>query len=162
VLHATQEEMDSNPMVSSLLNKLATYTNLSQGVVEHEEDEDLRRREIKVPPACSRRCPSGPQGATLAVSDERIFLLGVTVNSNLMLREGSWLLHFPNAVCLGGHLVCALHLCVTSRFGCLRRNSGFGHPVRDAGLPSQGSAGQCSSRGPGNGSELWAPSGHRH
>lgn len=41
--------MDSNPMVSSLLNKLANYTNLSQGVVEHEEDEDSRRREIKVP-----------------------------------------------------------------------------------------------------------------
>lgn len=40
--------MDSNPMVSSLLNKLANYTNLSQGVVEHEEDEDSRRREIKV------------------------------------------------------------------------------------------------------------------
>uniref|UniRef100_A0A8D1F1M2 Amino acid permease/ SLC12A domain-containing protein n=1 Tax=Sus scrofa TaxID=9823 RepID=A0A8D1F1M2_PIG len=35
-----EEEMDSNPMVSSLLNKLANYTNLSQGVVEHEEDED--------------------------------------------------------------------------------------------------------------------------
>ncbi|XP_042638888.1 solute carrier family 12 member 7 [Orycteropus afer afer] len=32
-----EEEMDSNPMVSSLLNKLANYTNLSQGVVEHEE-----------------------------------------------------------------------------------------------------------------------------
>ncbi|XP_020043142.2 solute carrier family 12 member 7 isoform X3 [Castor canadensis] len=44
-----EEEMDSNPMVSSLLNKLATYTNLSQGVVEHEEDEDFRRREIKAP-----------------------------------------------------------------------------------------------------------------
>lgn len=41
--------MDSNPMVSSLLNKLANYTNLSQGVVEHEEDEDSRRREIKAP-----------------------------------------------------------------------------------------------------------------
>lgn len=40
--------MDSNPMVSSLLNKLANYTNLSQGVVEHEEDEDSRRREVKV------------------------------------------------------------------------------------------------------------------
>ncbi|KAM7149416.1 solute carrier family 12 member 7 isoform 4-T4 [Molossus nigricans] len=44
-----EEEMDSNPMVSSLLNKLANYTNLSQGVVEHEEDEDSRRREIKSP-----------------------------------------------------------------------------------------------------------------
>ncbi|XP_006876963.1 PREDICTED: solute carrier family 12 member 7 [Chrysochloris asiatica] len=44
-----EEEMDSNPMVSSLLNKLANYTNLSQGVVEHEEDEDSRRREAKTP-----------------------------------------------------------------------------------------------------------------
>ncbi|XP_023590588.1 solute carrier family 12 member 7 [Trichechus manatus latirostris] len=44
-----EEEMDSNPMVSSLLNKLANYTNLSQGVVEHEEDEDRRRRESKAP-----------------------------------------------------------------------------------------------------------------
>lgn len=43
-----QEEMDSNPMVSSLLNKLANYTNVTQGVVEHEEDEDAKRKEIKV------------------------------------------------------------------------------------------------------------------
>uniref|UniRef100_A0A8C3B3F6 Solute carrier family 12 member 7a n=1 Tax=Cyclopterus lumpus TaxID=8103 RepID=A0A8C3B3F6_CYCLU len=34
-----EEEMDSNPMVSSLLNKLANYTNLTQGVREHEEAE---------------------------------------------------------------------------------------------------------------------------
>lgn len=40
--------MDSNPMVSSLLNKLANYTNVTQGVVEHEEDEDRKRKEIKV------------------------------------------------------------------------------------------------------------------
>uniref|UniRef100_A0A7N6BF91 Solute carrier family 12 member 7b n=1 Tax=Anabas testudineus TaxID=64144 RepID=A0A7N6BF91_ANATE len=32
-----EEEMDSNPMVSSLLNKLANYTNLTQGAHEHEE-----------------------------------------------------------------------------------------------------------------------------
>lgn len=32
--------MDSNPMVSSLLNKLANYTNLTQGVREHEEAEN--------------------------------------------------------------------------------------------------------------------------
>uniref|UniRef100_A0A8P0PI69 Solute carrier family 12 member 7 n=1 Tax=Canis lupus familiaris TaxID=9615 RepID=A0A8P0PI69_CANLF len=45
-----EEEMDSNPMVSSLLNKLANYTNLSQGVVEHEEhEEDGKRREVKSP-----------------------------------------------------------------------------------------------------------------
>lgn len=34
-----QEEIDSNPMVASLLSKLANYTNLSQGVREHEEAE---------------------------------------------------------------------------------------------------------------------------
>ena len=34
-----QEEIDSHPMVSSLLNKLANYTNLTQGVREHEEAE---------------------------------------------------------------------------------------------------------------------------
>ncbi|XP_070701876.1 solute carrier family 12 member 7-like [Pempheris klunzingeri] len=35
-----EEEMDSTPMVSSLLNKLANYTNLTQGVREHEEAEN--------------------------------------------------------------------------------------------------------------------------
>uniref|UniRef100_A0AAQ4PYH8 Solute carrier family 12 member 7a n=1 Tax=Gasterosteus aculeatus aculeatus TaxID=481459 RepID=A0AAQ4PYH8_GASAC len=43
-----EEEMDSNPMVSSLLNKLANYTNLTQGVREHEEAEDGVRR-VAVP-----------------------------------------------------------------------------------------------------------------
>lgn len=43
--------MDSTPMVSSLLNKLANYTNLTQGVVEHEEDETeygIKKVTIKV------------------------------------------------------------------------------------------------------------------
>ena len=40
VFFCSQEEMDSNPMVSSLLNKLANYTNLTQGVKEHEEADD--------------------------------------------------------------------------------------------------------------------------
>lgn len=41
-----QEEIDSTPMVSSLLNKLANYTNLPQGVVDHEkaESEDGAKR----------------------------------------------------------------------------------------------------------------------
>uniref|UniRef100_A0AAR2J6B7 Solute carrier family 12 member 7a n=1 Tax=Pygocentrus nattereri TaxID=42514 RepID=A0AAR2J6B7_PYGNA len=34
-----EEEMDSTPMVSALLNKLANYTNLTQGVVDHEKAE---------------------------------------------------------------------------------------------------------------------------
>ena len=61
-------------MVSSLLNKLANYTNLSQGVVEHEEAEDSRRRQAKVsltpgprplgPPARNQPPPWPPaQGA---------------------------------------------------------------------------------------------------
>ncbi|XP_074506339.1 solute carrier family 12 member 7-like isoform X2 [Sebastes fasciatus] len=48
-----EEEMDSHPMVSSLLNKLANYTNLTQGVREHEEAENedgVRRVTVVVPP----------------------------------------------------------------------------------------------------------------
>ncbi|XP_017574692.1 solute carrier family 12 member 7-like isoform X2 [Pygocentrus nattereri] len=47
-----EEEMDSTPMVSALLNKLANYTNLTQGVVDHEkaESEDgVKRVAIKGP-----------------------------------------------------------------------------------------------------------------
>uniref|UniRef100_A0A8C4EWN2 Solute carrier family 12 member 7a n=1 Tax=Dicentrarchus labrax TaxID=13489 RepID=A0A8C4EWN2_DICLA len=45
-----EEEMDSNPMVSSLLNKLANYTNLTQGVREHEEAENEEGvRRVAVP-----------------------------------------------------------------------------------------------------------------
>ncbi|XP_034469514.1 solute carrier family 12 member 7-like isoform X1 [Hippoglossus hippoglossus] len=47
-----EEEMDSNPMVSSLLSKLAIYTNLTQGVREHEEAENedgVRRVTVVVP-----------------------------------------------------------------------------------------------------------------
>lgn len=43
--------MDSTPMVSSLLNKLANYTNLTQGLVDHEkaESEDgIKRVAVKV------------------------------------------------------------------------------------------------------------------
>ena len=40
VVVVLQEEMDSNPMVSSLLNKLANYTNLTQGAQEHEEADE--------------------------------------------------------------------------------------------------------------------------
>ena len=43
--------MDSTPMVSSLLNKLANYTNLTQGVREHEEaenEDEVRRVTVVV------------------------------------------------------------------------------------------------------------------
>ncbi|XP_051871388.1 solute carrier family 12 member 7 isoform X1 [Pristis pectinata] len=47
-----EEEMDRNPMVSSLLNRLANYTNLTQGVREHEEaenSEEQKKKEVKAP-----------------------------------------------------------------------------------------------------------------
>uniref|UniRef100_A0A3P8X0J8 Solute carrier family 12 member 7a n=1 Tax=Cynoglossus semilaevis TaxID=244447 RepID=A0A3P8X0J8_CYNSE len=48
-----EEEMDRSPMVSSLLNKLANYTNLTQGVREHEEEAEnedgVRRVPVMVP-----------------------------------------------------------------------------------------------------------------
>lgn len=45
-----QEEMDRHPMVSSLLDKLANYTNLSQGALEHEEadEESSKKKTVKV------------------------------------------------------------------------------------------------------------------
>ena len=48
-------------MVSSLLNKLANYTNLSQGAAEHEEAEDSRRRQAKVPRARASPPPQIPR-----------------------------------------------------------------------------------------------------
>ncbi|XP_074555013.1 solute carrier family 12 member 6 [Halichoeres trimaculatus] len=36
-----EEEMDTRPKVSSLLNRLANYTNLTQGAKEHEEAESI-------------------------------------------------------------------------------------------------------------------------
>ncbi|XP_061429102.1 solute carrier family 12 member 7 isoform X1 [Lethenteron reissneri] len=45
-----EEEMDTRPMVSSLLNRLANYTNLPQGAREHEEAENMdKRKAIKSP-----------------------------------------------------------------------------------------------------------------
>lgn len=40
-LSLPQEEMDTRPKVSSLLNRLANYTNLTQGAKEHEEAEGI-------------------------------------------------------------------------------------------------------------------------
>lgn len=48
-----QEEMDTSPMVSSLLSSLANYSNLPQGSKEHEEAENneaesSRKKPVKV------------------------------------------------------------------------------------------------------------------
>ncbi|KAJ8367503.1 hypothetical protein AAFF_G00317060 [Aldrovandia affinis] len=47
-----EEEMDTSPMVSSLLSSLANYSNLPQGSKEHEEAENVeeaRKKPIKAP-----------------------------------------------------------------------------------------------------------------
>ncbi|KAJ8260454.1 hypothetical protein GJAV_G00182370 [Gymnothorax javanicus] len=47
-----EEEMDTSPMVSSLLSSLANYSNLPQGSKEHEEaenNEEARRKPVKAP-----------------------------------------------------------------------------------------------------------------
>ncbi len=41
ILFIPQEEMDTRPKVSSLLSRLANYTNLTQGAKEHEEAENI-------------------------------------------------------------------------------------------------------------------------
>lgn len=53
VFVSVQEEMDTSPMVSSLLSSLANYSNLPQGSKEHEEAENneaesSRKKPVKV------------------------------------------------------------------------------------------------------------------
>uniref|UniRef100_A0A672FYP9 Solute carrier family 12 member 6-like n=1 Tax=Salarias fasciatus TaxID=181472 RepID=A0A672FYP9_SALFA len=47
-----EEEMDTRPKVSSLLSRLANYTNLTQGAKEHEEAESIgeKKKASKVSP----------------------------------------------------------------------------------------------------------------
>ncbi|KAG8596485.1 hypothetical protein GDO81_001925 [Engystomops pustulosus] len=42
-----EEEMDTRPKVSSLLNRLANYTNLPQGAREHEEESEGKKKKTK-------------------------------------------------------------------------------------------------------------------
>ncbi|XP_074838170.1 solute carrier family 12 member 6 isoform X2 [Carettochelys insculpta] len=47
-----EEEMDTRPKVSSLLNRMANYTNLTQGAREHEEAENIaegKKKPAKTP-----------------------------------------------------------------------------------------------------------------
>ncbi|XP_063769539.1 solute carrier family 12 member 6 isoform X2 [Pseudophryne corroboree] len=44
-----EEEMDTRPKVSSLLNRLANYTNLPQGAKEHEEESEGKKKPAKTP-----------------------------------------------------------------------------------------------------------------
>uniref|UniRef100_A0A674PNN6 Solute carrier family 12 member 4 n=1 Tax=Takifugu rubripes TaxID=31033 RepID=A0A674PNN6_TAKRU len=52
-----EEEMDIRPKVSSLLSRLVTYTNITQGVKEHEEEESAQ--------ASCKKAPKSPNMGTL-------------------------------------------------------------------------------------------------
>ncbi|XP_061447369.1 solute carrier family 12 member 6 isoform X2 [Rhineura floridana] len=55
-----EEEMDTRPKVSSLLNRMANYTNLMQGAREHEEAEN-------VPPGKKKTTKSPQMGTFMGV-----------------------------------------------------------------------------------------------
>lgn len=44
-----QEELDIRPKVSSLLSRLVSYTNITQGAKEHEEEESAQASRRKTP-----------------------------------------------------------------------------------------------------------------
>ncbi|XP_043952884.1 solute carrier family 12 member 6-like isoform X3 [Gambusia affinis] len=54
-----EEEMDTRPKVSSLLNRLANYTNLTQGAKEHEEAESIGEKK--------KACKSPQMGTFMGV-----------------------------------------------------------------------------------------------
>lgn len=62
LLPLLQEEMDTRPKVSSLLNRLANYTNLTQGAREHEEAESIgeKRKAQKVHSTLTPLLPAWP------------------------------------------------------------------------------------------------------
>lgn len=49
-----QEELDIRPKVSSLLSRLVSYTNITQGAKEHEEAESAEASRRKTPKVSSR------------------------------------------------------------------------------------------------------------
>lgn len=49
-----QEELDIRPKVSSLLSRLVSYTNITQGAKEHEEEESAQASRRKTPKVRSR------------------------------------------------------------------------------------------------------------
>lgn len=49
-----QEELDIRPKVSSLLNRLVNYTNITQGAKEHEEEESAEASRKRTPKVSSQ------------------------------------------------------------------------------------------------------------
>lgn len=55
--------MDTRPKVSSLLNRMANYTNLTQGAKEHEEAENItegKKKPTKVRPQDAGQIKTAP------------------------------------------------------------------------------------------------------
>lgn len=59
--------MDTRPKVSSLLNRMANYTNLTQGAKEHEEAENItegKKKPTKVRPQGAGQIKTAPYMST--------------------------------------------------------------------------------------------------
>lgn len=79
-----QEEMDTSPMVSSLLSSLANYSNLPQGSKEHEEAENNEAESSRKKPVKVRTNDGGSKGATVFLF---LFLFNFTQEiQNLSMR----------------------------------------------------------------------------
>lgn len=92
-LCSLQEEMDTSPMVSSLLSGLANYTNLPQGSREHEEAENNdggKKKPVQVGDAD----PSpGPLSVCWAVvSPGFLAVLQEEQDPSLLCQPGLWAL----------------------------------------------------------------------
>lgn len=84
-----QEELDIRPKVSSLLSRLVSYTNITQGAKEHEEEESAQASRRKTPKVRSQE------------HTERTLCLTVFIMCILgHLRSRNIILHFWLSPCL--------------------------------------------------------------
>lgn len=84
-----QEELDIRPKVSSLLSRLVSYTNITQGAKEHEEEESAQASRRKTPKVRS-------QGHTEGTLYLTVFIMRILGH----LRSRNIILHFWLAPCL--------------------------------------------------------------
>ncbi|TNN76505.1 Solute carrier family 12 member 5 [Liparis tanakae] len=85
-----EEEMDTSPMVSSLLSSLANYSNLPQGSKEHEEAENneaesSRKKPVKRAEDVKPLSPS--VFSQLLMSGEKVLPLLASARDDLTRRE---------------------------------------------------------------------------
>ena len=86
-----QEELDIRPKVSSLLSRLVSYTNITQGAKEHEEEESAQASRRKTPKVSSL----GHDGGTLCLTVFVTYLETLSSTSGSLLAPSR--LRYPNS-----------------------------------------------------------------